>query len=68
MNITKDSFFEKIKQEFAAELIKLSKGLISQEDAIKIANIHLRPTDFSDESPLQHKSIKWLAMNYLDLI
>lgn len=67
MSTTKD-FFEKIKMEFVDELVELSNGLINEKDAIAIANRNLRPTDFSDDSPLQHKSVKWLAMSYLDLI
>ena len=67
MNTTKE-FFERAKKQYVKELIKLSGGAISRKDAVRIANTNLRPTDFSDESPLQHKSIKWLAMSYLDLI
>lgn len=68
MITTKESFFDRIKKEFADEIVLLSGEKISRDEAIKIANRKLRPTDFNDDSPLQHKSVKWLAMNYLDLV
>lgn len=68
MTTTKESFFERVKKEFVDEIVLLSNERISRDEAIKIADRKLRPTDFSDDSPLQHKSVKWLAMNYLDLI
>ena len=67
MNTTKE-FFNKVKKEFINELVSLSNGSITENEATIIANRNLRPTDFSDDSPLQHKSVKWLAMSYLDLI
>ena len=67
MTTTKD-FFERVKEDFAREIVELTNGEISIEEANKIANINLRPTDFSDDSPLQHKSVRWLAMSYLNLI
>lgn len=67
MNTTKD-FFTRIKEEFVEELMNLSNGSISRDEAVRIANANLRPTDFNDDSPLQHKSVKWIAMNYLNLV
>ena len=67
MTTTKD-FFERVKEKYVKELVLLSDGKITHSEAIKIANANLRPTDFNDDSPLQHKSVKWLAMNYLNML
>lgn len=68
MSRTAKIFFESVKKEFAEELVKLTNGQIDLAQANRIAALQLRPTDFSDDSPLQHKSVRWLAMNYLGLI
>ena len=68
MNYSSDIFFESIKKDFIDYLVSLSNGKVSLEEAKQIADRNLRPTDFADGSPLQHKSVKWLAANYLDIL
>lgn len=49
------------RQDFIEALMKFSNGQISKEEAEKIALTRLRLTDFSDDSPLAHKGVRWLA-------
>lgn len=53
-----------IRREYIEGLLVFSKGKLSLEDANKIADEHLRVTDFDDDSPLAHKGSDWAAWEY----
>ncbi|MGX8833690.1 hypothetical protein ACWG0P_05695 [Amedibacillus sp. YH-ame6] len=58
MNKTRNDIF---RRNFIQALINFSSGKISEKEANSIADKKLRLTDFSDDSPLAHKGVRWLA-------
>lgn len=56
---------EFIRNDFIQALMKFSNDRISENEANNIANKKLRLTDFSDDGPLAHKGLKWLAKHII---
>jgi len=61
----KSKFFQYVDTTMTKELLRFSKGRLSNDEAGKMAKVVVSKIDWNN-SALMHKGISWIAKNYIN--